>query len=149
MAIAVFVADISIFKCCRSPSMPTTKLISDISSLLNMAALRSRTVGFVACQFGSPVSMVNIVFGMVNEMELCAPGDVIGDDGILDGCVTCMSSRCVCELFCAPVDKKWLPYGSSTKCTTKKIKTKKHRISDLWAAGDGQTVARVYYMALS
>lgn len=67
------------------PSLPTMKLISDMSSLLNIAAFRSRTVGLVACQFGSPVSMVNIVFGIVNDVELCAPGDVSGDDGMLDG----------------------------------------------------------------
>lgn len=60
-----------------------------------MAPLRSRTVGLVACQFGSPVSIVNMLFGMANDVELCAPGDVRGDDGILDGCVTCISSRCV------------------------------------------------------
>lgn len=46
------------------PSLPTTKLMSDINSLLNIAALRSRTVGFVACQFGSPVSMANKLFGI-------------------------------------------------------------------------------------
>lgn len=67
------------------PSLPTTKLMSDMSSLLNMAAFRSRTVGLVACQFGSPVSMVKIVFGIVNDVELWAPGDVSGDDGMLDG----------------------------------------------------------------
>lgn len=67
--------------------------MSDMSSLLNMAALRSRTVGLVACQFGSPVSIVNILFGMVNDVEHWDPGDVSGDDGILDGCVTCISSR--------------------------------------------------------
>lgn len=54
------------------PSLPTMKLISDMSSLLNIAAFRSRTVGFVACQFGSPVSMVNMVFGIVNDVELSA-----------------------------------------------------------------------------
>lgn len=59
--------------------------MSDINSLLNIAAFRSRTVDLVACQLGSPVSMVKIVFGIVNDVELCAPGDVSGDDGMLDG----------------------------------------------------------------
>lgn len=113
------------------PSMPTMKLISDISSLLNMAPLRSRTVGLVACQFGSPVSIVNMLFGMVNDVELCAPGDVSGDDGILDGWVTCISSRCVWRLCCGAVDEKWLPYGDSTTILEKLLIRYKHSyISD-------------------
>lgn len=68
------------------PSQPTMKLMSDINSLLNMAALRSRTVGFDACQFGSPVSVANIFgFGMWNELELEELGDDNGDDGAEHG----------------------------------------------------------------
>lgn len=86
-----------------------------MSSLLNMAALRSRTVGLVACQFGSPVSMVNMVlFGIVNDVELWAPGDVNGDDGMLDGCVTCIFSRCICELLCGGDNNKWPLFNDST-----------------------------------
>lgn len=93
-----------------------------------MAAFRSRTVGFVACQFGSPVSMVNIVFGIVNEVELCAPGDVNGDDGTLDGCVTCIFSRCMCELLCGGDNSKWPLLSDSTgnhdqRCTKSKTKS--------------------------
>lgn len=97
------------------PSLPTMKLISDISSLLNIAAFRSRTVGLVACQFGSPVSIANIVFGSVNDVELCAPGDVNGDDGMLDGWVTCMFSRCICELLCGGDSNKWPLFNDSTE----------------------------------
>lgn len=97
------------------------KLISDMSSLLNMAAFRSRTVGLVACQFGSPVSMVNIVFGIVNDVELWAPGDVNGDDGMLDGCVTCIVSRCICELLCGGDNSKWPLFNDSTEKISKKI----------------------------
>lgn len=97
------------------PSLPTMKLISDISSLLNMAAFRSRTVGLVACQFGSPVSMVNMaLFGIVNDVELWAPGDVNGDDGMLDGCVTCIFSRCIWELLCGGDSNKWPLFRDST-----------------------------------
>lgn len=97
------------------PSQPTTKLMSDINSLLNIAALRSRTVDFVACQFGSPVSMVKILFGIVNDVEqLWAPGDVNGDDGMLDGCVTCKFSRCIWELLCGGDNSKWPLFNDST-----------------------------------
>lgn len=97
------------------PSLPTMKLISDISSLLNMAAFRSRTVGLVACQFGSPVSMMNMaLFGIVNDVELWAPGDVNGDDGMLDGCVTCIFSRCIWELLCGGDSNKWPLFRDST-----------------------------------
>lgn len=41
----------------KLPSLPTTNRMSAIKSLLNIAALRSRTVDLVACQFGSPVSI--------------------------------------------------------------------------------------------
>lgn len=69
--------------------------MSDINSLLNIAALRSRTVGFVACQLGSPVSMVIELFGIWNDAN-CAPGDANGEAGALHGCVTCVvGSRCV------------------------------------------------------
>lgn len=37
------------------PGLPTIKWTSAISSLLNMAALRSRIVGLDACQLGSSV----------------------------------------------------------------------------------------------
>lgn len=67
-----------------------------------MAAFRSRTVGFVACQLGSVVSMMDVVFddGMVNEVELRAPGDASGDEGALHGWVTCMLSRNIKGLLC-------------------------------------------------
>lgn len=102
------------FECFFLPSLPTIKLISDISSLLNIAAFRSRTVDFVACQFGSPVSIVNKLFGIVNDVELWAPGDINGDDGILDGCVTWIFSRCTCELICGGDNNKCPLFGDST-----------------------------------
>lgn len=41
----------------NSPGVPTINVMSAISGLLNIAALRSRTVGLVACQFGSCVAL--------------------------------------------------------------------------------------------
>lgn len=67
---------------CVDPGLPTINLTSDIKSLLNIAALRSLTVGFVACQFGSRVPN--------------GPGDRLGvdggDDGALAGCKICSVS---------------------------------------------------------
>lgn len=90
------------------------KRMSAIRSLLNMAAFRSRIVLLVACQLGSPVSVVPppvvvlvmtlllveeppapvpvaddelvVVSGRQNDVELMAPGEVmVGDDGALQG----------------------------------------------------------------
>ncbi len=79
----------------NSPSHPTIKLISAINSLLNIAAFRSRTVDFVACQFGSPVFIIEHKFpldGIQNDELSNAPGEANGDDGdedgALHGCVT-------------------------------------------------------------
>lgn len=97
------------------PSLPTTKLMSDINSLLNIAALRSRTVGFVACQFGSPVSMANKLFGNWNDADaFWAPGDANGDDGALHGCVTWVVSRCIWALLCGGDSSKWPLFNDST-----------------------------------
>lgn len=69
------------------PSLPTIKLISAINSLLNIAAFRSRTVDFVACQFGSPVFIIGHEFplGGIQKEVLSAPGEASGDDGDDDG----------------------------------------------------------------
>lgn len=93
-----------------SPSHPTINLISAIKSLLNMAALRSRTVGFVACQFGSAVTSVVSMNECVllldvdckqKDVELNAPGEAKGELGMLEGCVISILSRCVSdELLC-------------------------------------------------
>lgn len=72
----------------HSPSLPTIKLMSAINSLLNIAAFRSRTVDFVACQFGSPVFMIGHKFpldGIQNDVLRTAPGEANGDDGDDDG----------------------------------------------------------------
>lgn len=104
-----------IFRGWDLPSLPTTKLMSDINSLLNIAALRSRTVGFVACQFGSPVSMANKLFGIWNDADaFWAPGDANGDDGALHGCVTWVVSRCICALLCGGDSSKWPLFNDST-----------------------------------
>lgn len=92
------------------PSVPTMKRMSAIRSLLNMAAFRSRIVLLVACQLGSPVSVVPppvvvlvmtlllveeppappvpaadadelvVVSGRQNDVELMAPGEVMVGD---------------------------------------------------------------------
>lgn len=67
-----------------------------------MAAFLSLIVGFDACQFGSAVSVaVEVPFdGIVNDVELRAPGDANGDEGALHGWVTCILSRCIKGLLC-------------------------------------------------
>lgn len=50
-----------------------------------MAAFRSRTVGFVACQFGS-----NVPGEPIGETQ----GLDGGEPGALAGCITCKFSRC-------------------------------------------------------
>lgn len=67
-----------------------------------MAAFLSLIVGFDACQFGSAVSVaVEVPFdGIVNEVELSAPGDANGDEGALHGWVTCILSLCINGLLC-------------------------------------------------
>lgn len=89
----------------HSPSHPTRNLMSAINSLLNIAALRSRTVGFVACQLGSVVGssdswldamlLIEAVDGdcKQNEAEPCPLGDASGELGTLDGCVISILSR--------------------------------------------------------
>lgn len=57
------------------------KYMSAIKSLLNMAALRSRTVDLIACQFGSRVMLEG-------EENSCATGELIGEVGALAGWVT-------------------------------------------------------------
>lgn len=71
----------------NSPSLPTIKLISAINSLLNIAAFRSRTVDFVACQFGSPVFIIGHEFPLddIQNDVLSAPGEANGDEGDDDG----------------------------------------------------------------
>lgn len=64
------------------PSAPTTNLISAIRSLLNIAALRSRTDPLLACQFGSAVSSVPLTRLEIDEVpppplvdwDLCGNG---------------------------------------------------------------------------
>lgn len=79
--------------------------MSAINSLLNIAAFRSLTVGFVACQLGSVVgSFVSWLEVMwftetadgeckQNEVELCPLGEPKGELGMLDGCVINILSR--------------------------------------------------------
>lgn len=59
------------------PGLPTTNRTSAMSSLLNIAALRSRTVGLEACQLGSRVLSGPI--GLIHGLEG-------GDPGALAGC---------------------------------------------------------------
>lgn len=80
-------------------------LISAISSLLNIAALRSLTVGFVACQLGSVVGSSPSWLELMlltdnadgdcrqNDDELCPLGDAKGELGMLDGWVINIFSR--------------------------------------------------------
>lgn len=99
------------------------KRMSAIKSLLNMAAFRSRTVLLVACQFGSAVSVAVVLVmtllppllvllpfapvGRQNEVALRAPGEVmVGDDGALQGWVTCIFST---PPRPPPVGPFWLP----------------------------------------
>lgn len=54
------------------------KYISAIRSLLNMAALRSRTVDLIACQLGSKVMLEGVD-------SSCETGEPTGDAGALAG----------------------------------------------------------------
>lgn len=65
------------------PGLPTIKRISAINSLLNMAALRSRTVDLVACQLGSKVERLEQV--RLKFVVLVKLGDARGDVGALAG----------------------------------------------------------------
>lgn len=79
--------------------------MSAISSLLNIAAFRSLTVGLVACQLGSvvgssfswlvPMLLIDSAVGdcKQNVLELCAPGDASGELGMLEGWVMSRLSR--------------------------------------------------------
>lgn len=77
--------------------------MSAINSLLNIAAFRSLTVGFVACQLGSVVGSSLSLFRLPSEspdgdckqnvVKFCAPGDARGELGMLDGCVINRLSR--------------------------------------------------------
>jgi hypothetical protein len=73
------------------PGLPTTKRMSAISSLLNIAAFLSLTVGLEACQLGSTVDWP----GQVKLKDVLVKlGDASGDVGALAGCVICIASRC-------------------------------------------------------
>ncbi|KAJ8874118.1 hypothetical protein PR048_024959, partial [Dryococelus australis] len=89
------------------PGLPTMKRMSAMSSLLNMAALRSRTVGLVACQLGSMVdwpgdTRLKVVLVAVDvaavALLLTLLGDARGEVGALAGCVICIAS--LCEMLC-------------------------------------------------
>jgi hypothetical protein len=72
------------------PGLPTTKRMSAISSLLNIAAFLSLTVGLEACQLGSMVDWP----GQVKLKDVLVKlGDARGDVGALAGCVICIVSR--------------------------------------------------------
>jgi len=69
--------------------------MSDMSSLLNMAALRSRTEGLLACQLGSSVDWDGDCGGERLKVVVSELGEANGELGRLAGCVTKMLlSRC-------------------------------------------------------
>lgn len=72
------------------PGLPTINRTSAIKSLLNMAAFLSRTVGLVACQFGSKV-LPDVPIGEIQGLDG-------GEPGALAGCITWRLSRC--EITC-------------------------------------------------
>lgn len=67
------------------PGGPTTNRTSAIRSLLNMRALRSRTVDLLACQLGSRVA--DGPRGETHGLDGGVPG-------ALTGCIICRLSRC-------------------------------------------------------
>ena len=63
-----------------------------MSWLLNMAAFRSLTEDFDACQFGSRVLWAGLFSVKADVGEVAGFGEAKGDVGALAGCVICTDS---------------------------------------------------------